>query len=83
MNYVFFIFVEFESDRRSPRESVNNGRNGANGLNCKIFIISELIFENYDENYPTKKKFQVSPTIFKFSPLNHLNVQWVKTVCTL
>ena len=45
------IFLEFESDRISPRESANNGRNGAHGLNCKIFIISELIFEIYDETW--------------------------------
>ena len=32
--------------------------NGAHGLNCKIFIISELIFEIYDENYPTKRNFK-------------------------
>ena len=40
-----YILVEFESDRISPRESAKNGRNGADGLNCIIFVKSELIFE--------------------------------------
>ena len=65
-NGVLYILEEFESDRISPRESANNGRNGAHGLNCKIFIISELIFEIYDENYP-RKKIHVSTTLLKFS----------------
>ena len=50
------ILVEFASDRISPRESAKNGRNGADGLNCIIFVKSELIFEIYDENYHRKKK---------------------------
>ena len=53
---VFYILVEFESDQISPRESAKNGRNGADGLNCIIFVKSELIFEIYDENYHRKKK---------------------------
>ena len=59
--------VEFESDRMSPRESTKNGRIGAHGLNCKIFINSEFRFEIYDKNYPMKKKFHVSTTLLKFS----------------
>ena len=49
---VLYILVEFESDRISPRKSAKNGRIGAHGSNCKIFVHSELIFEIYDENYP-------------------------------
>ena len=56
-NDVFYILVEFEGDRMSPRESAKNGRIGADGLNCKIFVKSELISEIYDKNYPRKKNF--------------------------
>ena len=52
---VLYILVEFESDRMSPRESAKNGRIGAHGLNWKIFVNSELIFEIYHKNYPRKK----------------------------
>ena len=41
-NDVLHILVEFESDRMSPRESAKNGRIGAHGLKCIIFINSEL-----------------------------------------
>ena len=51
---VFYILVEFESDRTSPLESAKNARIGAHGLNCKIYVDSERIFEIYDENYPKK-----------------------------
>ena len=44
-NDVLYILVEFESDRMSPRESAKKGRIGAQGLNCRIFSNSELIFE--------------------------------------
>ena len=47
---VLYIFVEFESNRISPRENAKNGRSDAQRLNCKIFVNSELIFEIYDEN---------------------------------
>ena len=66
-NDVLYILVEFESDRMSPRESTKNGRIGAHGLNCKIFVNSEFRFEIYDKNYPMKKKIHASPTILKFS----------------
>ena len=33
----FYILVEFESDRMSPRESAKNGRFGAYGLISKTF----------------------------------------------
>ena len=49
-NGVLYILVEFESDQIRPRESAKNGRIGANGLNCKIFVNFELILEIYDEN---------------------------------
>ena len=55
MRTVLYILVEFESDRMSPRESAKNGRICAHGLNCIIFVDSELIFEIYDKNYPRKK----------------------------
>ena len=71
-NDVLYILVEFESDRMSPRESAKNGRIGAHGLNCIIFVNSELRFEILDKNYPMKKKIHVSPTILKFYPFNHV-----------
>ena len=49
---VFYILIEFESDRISPRKSAKNGRNDAHGLNCKICVNSEFRFEIYDKNYP-------------------------------
>ena len=45
---VLYILVEFETDCMSPRESAKNGRIGSNGLNCKIFVKAEVIFEMYD-----------------------------------
>ena len=42
---VLYILIEFESDRMRLRKSAKNGRNGAHGLNCKIFANSEVIFE--------------------------------------
>ena len=54
---VLYILGEFEGDRMSPRESAKNGRNGAHGLNCKIFVNFEVEFEIYDKNYPRKKNF--------------------------
>ena len=54
-NDVLYILLEFETDRMSPRESAKNGRIGAHGLNCKIFVNSEFRFEIYDKNYPMKK----------------------------
>ena len=69
-NDILYNLVEFENDRMSPHESPENGRIGAHGLNCKIFVNSELIFEINAENYSMKKKFPVSPTILKFSPPN-------------
>ena len=47
---LLYIMVEFESDRISPRESAKNGRNGAHGLSCIIFVNSEFSFVIYDEN---------------------------------
>ena len=49
-NGVLYILIEFESDRISTK----NGRKGAHGLNCKIFVNFEAIFEIYDENYSRK-----------------------------
>ena len=49
----------------SPRENAKNGRICAHGLNCKIFVNSELIFEIYAENYSRKKLFS----------------RWLKTLC--
>ena len=67
---VLYILVEFESDRMSPRESAKNGRIGAHGLNCIIFVNSEVIFEIYDKNYPIKNISGLSAD-FEFLPLNH------------
>ena len=69
-NDILYVLVEFETDRMSPCESAENGRNGAHGLNCIIFVNSEVIFEIYDKNYPLKK-FQVSRPVLNFLPLNH------------
>ena len=44
-NDVFYILVEFESDRMSSRESAKNGRNDAHGFNC-IIINSEIISDD-------------------------------------
>ena len=49
-NDVLYNLVEFESDRMSPRKSAKNGRIGAHGLNCKIFVNFEFRFEIYDKN---------------------------------
>ena len=50
-------------------ESAKIGRIGAHGLNCKIFVNSEIRSEIYHKNYHIKK-FYVSPSILKFSSLN-------------
>ena len=47
---VLYILVKFESDRMSIRESVENERIGAHGLNCIILANSELSFEILDKN---------------------------------
>ena len=66
---VLYNLVEFESDRMSPRESAKNGRIGAHGLNCIIFLNSELIFEIYDKNYPKKKNFMSLRHFWNFRDL--------------
>ena len=43
-----YILVEFKSDQISPRKSAKNGRNGADGLKCIIFVKSDVIFEILD-----------------------------------
>ena len=43
-NNVFFILVEFESDRMSPRESAKNGRIGDYGFNYKFFEFWDQIW---------------------------------------
>ena len=52
---VFYSLSESEVDGMRPKESSKNGRKGAHGFNCKIFVNFEAIFEIYDENYPRKK----------------------------
>ena len=47
---VFYILVEFEVDGMRPNESTKNGRKGAHGLNCKIFVNFDAIYEIYDKN---------------------------------
>ena len=37
LNEVLYILVEFENDRMSPRENVNNGGIGADGFNYTFF----------------------------------------------
>ena len=63
------ILVEFERDRMSSQKSTENGRIGAHGLNCKIFVKSDLIFEIYDKNYPRKKIFMPLRHFWNFSSL--------------
>ena len=60
----------------SPRESAKNGRIGAHGLNCKIFVNSEFRFEIYDKNYPMKKNSCLSDhfEIFVTQPGRSLNI---------
>ena len=52
---VFYILVEFEVDGIRPNECTKNGRKSAHGLNCKIFVNFETIYEIYDKNYSSKK----------------------------
>ena len=47
--HVFYFLVQFEDDPMRPNESTKNGRKGAHGLNCKIFVNSEAISEVYDK----------------------------------
>ena len=65
-NDILYILVKFETDRMSPRESAKNGRIGAHGLNCIIFVNSEFRFEIYDKNYPRKKNFMSLRHIWNF-----------------
>ena len=65
-NDLFYILIELESDRMSPRKSAKNGRNGADELNCLIFVKSQLIFEIYDKNYPRKKFFMSLRHLWNF-----------------
>ena len=51
---VFYIVIEFEVDGMRSNESTKNGRKAARGLNCKIFVNFEAIFEIYDESYHRK-----------------------------
>ena len=41
------ILIEFVSGRRSPNQSAKNRLDSAHGLNCKIFVNSEVIFKNH------------------------------------
>ena len=66
---VLHILVRFETDRISPRESAKNGRMGAGGLNCKIFVNFEVRFEIYDKNYPKKKIFMSLRHFWNFRDL--------------
>ena len=70
------ILIEFESDRMSPRESTKNGRIGAHGLSCKIFVNSEFRFEIYDKNYSKKKNSCLSDhfEIFVIQPVRSLPI---------
>ena len=66
-DYILYILVEFETDRMSPRESAENGWNGAHGLSCIFFVNSEVIFEIYDKNYPMKKNSSLYDTFEIFA----------------
>ena len=48
---VLYILVEFQSDRMNPRKNAKNGRIGAQGLNCIIFVIffvNSCLAENFE-----------------------------------
>ena len=53
----------------SPRESAKNGRNGAHGFNCIIFVNFEVEFEFFDKNWPRKKNFMLLWSFWNFSSL--------------
>ena len=46
---VLYILVEFEVDGMRPNESTKNGRKGAHGFYCKIFVNFETIYEIYEK----------------------------------
>ena len=52
---IFFILVEFESDRISPRKSAKNGRIGAYALKCEIFWILSSNLKSTIKITPRKK----------------------------
>ena len=62
----FYILVEFEVDGMRPNESMKNGRKGAQGLNCKIYVNFKVIFEIYDKNYSRGKNFMSLRQFFNF-----------------
>ena len=63
---VLYILVKFESDRMSPRESAKNGRIGAHGLNCIIFVNSELILVEKKASVSKTEKFEFRLENFKY-----------------
>ena len=48
-----------------PNESTKNGRTGAHGLNCKIFVNSKAIFEIYEKNYIKVFSFLIVRIVWK------------------
>ena len=80
-NDLLYILEEFERHRISPRESAENGRNAAHGLNCKISVNSEVILEIHDEKYPMKKisilNFKVSFTFVDPKAREYLKIDEV------
>ena len=79
----FIILVEFEVGGMRPNEITKNGRIGAYGLTCKIFVNFELIFEIYDKNYPIKKIFMSLRQFWNFRdqtcPTPVLNIAYVRS----
>ena len=54
-----------------PNECTKNGRKGAHGLNCKIFVNFEAIFESTTK-ITLGKNISCLSDDFEFLPLNHL-----------
>ena len=61
------IFAEIGS--HYAHECNKNGRIGAHGLKCKIFVNSELKFKIYDKNYPRKNFFMSLRHFWNFRDL--------------
>ena len=72
------FLVEFEVDRMRSKESTKNGRKGADGLNCIIFVNFWAIFEIYNKNYLAKKLcLSDNFEIFVIQPVRSLIIQLI------
>ena len=75
-NDVIYILVEFENDPMSPRESAENGRIGAHGLNSKFLSIlrsyskSSMKINSRKKNSCLSDNFEIFE-IFKILSIKH------------